>query len=787
MNIKSFPLICCFMLLIIPLQAQQKARQFTISGYITEAGSGELLPGVTVYVPELKTGTSSNSYGFYSLTLQEGEYELVYSFVGFKVIRKQITLDKDLELEIELKEASTQLEAIEVVAEKQEKESTKAQMSTISLPTKQIQDIPAFLGEKDVMKVLQLMPGVQSGSEGSSGLYVRGGGPDQNLLILDDAVVYNANHLFGFFSVFNGDALKSVELYKGGFPARFGGRLSSVVKMDMKEGNKQEYHGKASLGLISSNLVVEGPLVKDKASFLISGRRTYLFDLLIAPAMAVTEQKVGYYFYDLNAKVNYDFGKKDKLYLSGYFGRDKFYTKNQPEMLHEASEAGLKWGNATGTLRWNHLYNNRLFSNTSLILSNYNFDIYMEDLSNDVRYYLSYNSGIRDISLKHDMDYMPNPRHQLRFGFQSTYHLFTPRAYVMDNEEYALSERKRQEFHTFESGVYIEDNFKPNERLNLEAGLRISHFTHNKKHYFRPEPRFSGAFMFTPDFSVKASFASMNQYIHLLTNSGIGLPTDLWVSSTDRVKPQSSQQVALGLAKDIEKAGLSLTLEGYYKWSQNVIGYKDGATFLMIEDPETVEEVRWEDNITAGKGWAYGVEFLVQRKYGKLTGWIGYTLSWTQLQFDEINFGKPFYAKYDRRHDASIVCIYKPHERITLSASWVYGTGNAYTMGLSKYNAPEHNVPPLQRDYLGLNVENYSQRNNFRAEAYHRMDASIQFHKKKKHGTRTWEISVYNLYNRKNPFFYYTEYTDVHNGQKGILKRVSLFPILPTVSYKYDF
>ncbi|MGB0523002.1 MAG: TonB-dependent receptor [Flammeovirgaceae bacterium] len=775
-NLWLFSLFLC---ICSSIYGQNSKEKYTLSGYIKEKGSGETLPGTTIYVPTLQTGTTSNSYGFYSITLPQGDYEILYSSVGYQPVKLRVKLTTDVEKDINLEVDVQQLEAVEINAEKLDKVSETAQMSLVKVPVSQIKDIPTLLGEKDVLKTLQLMPGVQSGTEGASGLYVRGGGPDQNLLILDDATVYNAYHLFGFFSVFNGDALKSVELYKGGFPARFGGRLSSVLKMDMKEGNKEEMHGKIGVGLISSSLMLEGPLKKNKSSFLISARRTYI-DALVRPFLP-PDENVGYYFYDLNAKVNYDFGSKNKLYLSGYFGRDSF--SYQYDYGSDRENGGLNWGNATGTLRWNHLFNKKLFANTSLVYSDYTFKIFIEDYFDGDKYELTYTSGIDDLTAKFDLDYLPNPKHAIRTGVSVTYHHFTPYALVEKEETSNLNTSNREALNTFETGIYIEDDFRPTNRLNINMGFRFSHFNHKKKHYFRPEPRLSIGYLLKNDLSLKASYASMNQYIHLLSNSGIGLPTDLWVSSTDQIRPQASQQVALGFAKDFPEKNLALTVEGYYKASRDVIQYKEGATFLFLDEASSATDLDWQNNITTGKAWSYGVEMLLQRKFGKFSGWLGYTLSWTQLQFDELNQGEKFFARYDRRHDISLVGIYKPHERITLAATWVYGTGNNFTIPEGEYQSIRN--LPFQSSFFPSTINDYNGRNNFRAESYQRLDLGIQFHKQKKRGMRTWEFSIYNVYDRRNPFFYFIEEND--NGDRTVLKRITLFPAIPSVSYKFEF
>jgi hypothetical protein len=781
--------ICCF---FVSFSQTPAARKHTISGYVRESGSGELLIGVTVYLPQLKTGTATNTYGFYSLTLPADSLELVFSFVGYRPEARRLLLNQDTEINVNLSTETTALNEVVVSSESLRRVSENPQMSVVEVPIQQIKDIPALMGEKDVLKVLQLMPGVQKGSEGNSGLYVRGGGPDQNLIILDDATVYNAYHLFGFFSLFNGDALKSVELTKGGFPARYGGRLSSVVEMNMKEGNKEAFHGEAGIGLISSRLTLEGPIAKNKASFLVSGRRTYL-DVLLKPFLPENE-KFGYNFYDLTTKVNYDFGRKDKLYLSGYFGQDGFFAQSTDK--DRTTEGGLRWGNATGTLRWNHLFNNRLFANASLIFSNYRFNIYQLDEDKNGKYELEYRSGIRDFSFKYDLDFLPNPKHSIRAGFQTTFHRFTPSAVVVKDSDINQFEQNIKNIDAQESGLYVEDTYRPVPRLTINAGLRLSHFLNEGQSYVNPEPRLSGAYKLREDLALKASFATMNQYIHLLSNTGIGLPTDLWVPSTSQVKPQRSDQVALGIAKDFTRRNLALTVEGYYKKSRNVIGYKEGASFLLIDDPTTAEELSWEQNITSGQGWSYGAEVLLQRKSGRFSGWLGYTLSWTQLQFDELNFGQKYFARYDRRHDISLVGFYHLSDKITLSGTWVYGTGNAITLPLANYQPREHNPgtvstnPNLPGAYpYYRSVSDYGPKNDFRMAAYHRMDLGIQFHKKKKWGERTWEISIYNVYNRQNPYFYYQGSAEGSTGasSRNVLKQVTLFPIIPSFSYHIKF
>jgi hypothetical protein len=780
--------LCCLLLLLLFLidkKTHAQSNKFTISGYIKEEGSGETLPGVGIYCDSLKQGVSSNHYGFYSISLPQGSHKLIVSFIGYGKKEISIKLNNHLRTDINLA-PGVQLNEVVVNAEEQKKVSDEARMSVISIPVQQIKDIPALLGEKDVLKVIQLLPGVQKGSEGSSGLYVRGGGPDQNLIILDDATVYNAYHLFGFFSLFNGDALKSVELVKGGFPSRYGGRLSSVLDMQMKEGNMQKIKGEAGVGILSSRFMLEGPILKNKVSFLVSARRTYA-DALVYPFLP-KNQKAGYYFYDLNAKINWIVNDKNRVFLSGYFGKDKFYF-NSSESLAKTS-GNMQWGNGTGTIRWNHIYTPKLFSNTSLILSDYKLQLGIRDEFDTTFFDLRFKSGIRDWTAKHDFDFFPNNYHHLKFGVQTTQHKFTPSAVVLKANQIG-AETKVNNIYSIESGIYIEDDWKITSLLRINYGIRASFYTVKKTNFIFPEPRFSARYLLNETSALKISYAMMNQYIHLLSSTGVSLPTDLWVPATNGLKPMQSQQFAIGYAKDI-KEDFTLEVEGYYKSMKRVSFYKEGASFLLADDPTGAQDISWEKNITQGKGWSYGGEILFKKNKGKWTGWIGYTLSWIYVQFDSINFGNKFHPRYDRRHDVSFVNIYKLNNNITFSLTWVYGTGNAITLPLAQYNAAPHN-PLLQDGYseqkfFGNNTNfrnDYGEKNSFRMAAYHRMDIGVQFHKTRKYFTRTFEISVYNLYSRMNPFFYYIEQTNDPEKQK--LKQITLFPIIPSVSWSFKF
>ena len=788
MNARLF-IFLIFLFGLIQAKAQFK---YTISGTVTEAGSGELLPGVMVFCPAQQEGTSSNAYGFYSLQLQSLPAEVIFRFLGHKEVSVVVNANgqrQDVSMEL----AEIQKELV-IEGNRYLNTAEQTQMSTIEIPVDQIKKIPALLGEKDVLKVIQLLPGVQKGSEGSSGFYVRGGGPDQNLIILDDAVVYNANHLFGFFSTFNGDALKSVELIKGGFPSRYGGRLSSVLNMQMKDGDKQKFKGEAGFGLIASRLMLEGPIAKGKVSYLVSARRTYI-DMLIYPFLP-TDSKAGYYFYDLNGKVNWVVNKNNRLYLSGYTGKDRFYYRPWSE-FGEQESAYLQWFNRTGTLRWNHIYNQKLFSNTSLIYSKYLFDIGSQTKQDGVETFsLSYGSGIQDWTLKHDFDYILSNRHHIKMGVSTIKHHFTPSAVVVKGDFAEGDLSGKEEYRSFENGWYIEDEMRLTDQLKLNLGYRLSNFVMKDNAYWGWEPRLNARFLINEHWSVKGGYSRMNQYMHLLSNTGIGLPTDLWVPATENVSPMRADQWAIGTTKDFAKKDWSITLEGYYKKMDNVLSYKEGASFLNTGVLEEDSEISWQDNVTSGKGESYGAEFLLQKPTGKLSGWIGYTLSWTKLQFDALNNGLPFFARYDRRHDFSAVAIYELSDNITLSGTWVYGTGQAITLPNANYNVLTHD-PASSNGFAGgyngqwgmpgyydFGVQDFGAKNSFRMAAYHRLDVALQFHKQMERAKRTIEVGLYNAYNRRNPFFY-----EIRSSPSGrnYLSQISLFPVIPSISWNYQF
>lgn len=751
------------------------AQYHTISGFIEDSESGERLIGVTVFVPGTRYGTTTNTYGFYSLNVPLDTVELQISYIGYQTIKETIILDKDIKKDIILKESLEQLTEVEVYAEEIAAETP--QMSTVDLSVKEIKKIPAFLGEVDIIRAIQLLPGVQSGGEGTTGFYVRGGSPDQNLVLLDGVPVYNASHLFGFFSVFNADAIKNVQLTKGGFPARYGGRLSSVLDIALKEGNMKEFHGEGSIGLISSKLTLEGPIWKDRTSFIISGRRTY-YDLIIRPFLP-DDVDAGYFFDDLNVKINHIFSRKDRLYLSYYGGNDKFFNEEDVNSLKQRQE--LTWGNNTASLRWNHLFNDKLFNNLTATFTEYEFRVgnQTEDfdfLGNKTSFSQDYFSGIQDVGLRSDLEYIPNTKHHLRFGASYTYHTFSPGAIEFEgNQDGELLDSildLSAKLFSHDAYAYVEDDWMITQKIRGNIGLHYSVYNISGRTYNSLQPRASFRYLIDDLWSVKASYASMVQYVHLLSNTGLGLPTDLWVSSTEDIAPSQSQQIAIGTTRNFKGHVWETSVEAYYKNMDQLMEYKEGASYFSNVD--------WQSTVeTGGNGRAYGIEFLVRKNKGQTTGWIGYTLAYTNRQFENLNEGRRFAYRYDRRHDVSVVVHHKFTDKIDMGLTWVFGSGIAFTAPLGKYSVLNSQGDVIQE------VTRYSDRNAFRLPPYHRMDLGINFHKKTRWGRRTWNISVYNAYNRQNPFFLYI--TTPEFGGDDEVRQVSLFPIIPSFAYIFSF
>jgi outer membrane receptor protein involved in Fe transport len=776
-------------LLLAPFFIQAQNR-FTVSGFIKDSLNGETLIGASIAVQGKTKGISSNQYGFYSITLEEGEYFFICSYIGYqpKIIAVQLHDNRQLNFEM-LPRVSLSQEVV-VSSKKRDANVKNAQMGKFTLPIEQIKSIPAFLGEVDLLKTIQLLPGIRNAGEGSAGLYVRGGGPDQNLILLDDAPVYNTGHLFGFFSIFNSDAIKNVALIKGGMPAQYGGRLSSVLDISMKEGNNQKFQVEGGLGLIASRLSIQGPIKKDKASFIISARRTYV-DALVKPFISKASQFYGsgYYFYDLNAKVNYRFSEKDRLYLSGYFGRDVFDFVNGRQSLN----VNIPWGNATGTLRWNHVFNKKLFGNTTAVYNDYNFAFKAAQNNFEIKL----ESGIRDISLKQDFDLYPFTGHKIKFGGIYTFHQFTPSVVSGKQDSVVFKPNNAQKKFASEAAAYIQDDWEISDKVKINAGLRYSLFQQTGpyniyktddngnrldstvfksgeavKTYGGLEPRITVRYALNDETSVKASVTRNLQYIHLVSNAGTTLPTDIWVPSTYKVQPQISYLYAAGLFRNLKDNTYETSLELYYKQMQNQIEYREGYT------PNTLEDT--ENFFTFGKGWSYGSELFINKTKGKLTGWIGYTLSWTWRKFAALNFGEKYPAKYDKRNDLSVVAMYAFNKKWRFSAAFVYGSGNAATLP--------------QRFYIvgGVLTQEYSRINEYRLPAYHRLDLSAILTPKrneKRKWKSEWVFSIYNTYSRQNPYFiYFDQSGSAYNGSLAIqAKKVSLFPIIPAVTWNFKF
>lgn len=779
-------------------------KKYTVSGFMTDAASGESLISAALLERGSGQGTVTNNYGFYTLTLPAGEVSLEYSYTGYETVRKEFRLTCDTVIHTRLQFVPEMLAGASVTATRNEIGVRGTQMSAIEIPVRQIQRIPALAGEVDVIKAIQLLPGVQSGTEGSAGLYVRGGGPDENLLLLDGVPIYNVNHMMGFFSVFNADAIKNVTLYKGSFPARFGSRLSSIVDVRMKDGNDQEFHGSASIGLLSAKVNLEGPIVKGKTTFNVSARRTY-FDVLSQPLIAWYMRSEGddlggtggYYFYDVNAKLTHTFNNRDKLYASYYMGDDDIYarihTKSETyekETYENKMRLGWHWGNIVGSVRWNHVFGPQLFVNTTVNYTQYRHRLSLAET--EIRSFQSgpeeksdisllYNSLINDLSAAADFEYNPSPAHEVRFGATFIRHAFKPSVTTVQYKESSYEEAAidttfgDKPLFTNEAAAYVEDNWSLTPWLKVNAGLRYGLYATAGKTYHSLEPRLSLRALLTQDLSFKASWSEMSQSVHMLSNSNISLPTDLWVPSTADIAPMRSRQAAAGLFYSIGQVDLSL--EGYWKGMDNVLEYRDGASFFG-------STTGWEQKVAMGRGWSYGVEFLAQKKVGKLTGWIGYTWSKSMRKFDRegnvINFGEPFPAKYDRRHDLSVTASYEFNKRIDVAATFVYGTGVCGSLALQTVAVPLFNFyfdgnfgDPYPIDYL-------EGRNNYRLPSYHRLDAGVNFHRFWRNGHhRTISVSVYNAYNRKNPFMVYRD------GSR--LMQLSIFPFMPSLSYTYYF
>lgn len=769
-------------------------EKFTLSGSLKDASSGEDLIGARISIDELPgTGAITNEYGFFSLTLPAGNYTVSYKSLGFVPGSFKVDLSDNVTKRIELEPEGKVLNAIDVTAEKLDANVTSTEMGVDKLSMSDIENIPVLFGEKDPLKTIQLLPGVKSAGEGNAGFYVRGGGADQNLILLDGAPVYNASHLLGFFSVFNSDALKDIKLYKGTSPAEFGGRLSSVLDIKMKEGNQKKFSASGGIGLISSKLTLEAPIVKDKGSFIVSGRRTYA-DLFLGLSKREGAKESVLYFYDLNAKANYRIGKKDRIFLSGYFGRDKFGFSDQ---------FGFDWGNITGTARWNHIYGEKqkLFGNTSFIFSNYNYKIKFG--GGDETFEIG--SQIQDFNLKEDFTWYVNSNHTLSFGLNAIHHTFKP-GEIETGEGIAFVLNDIEQRYSLENAAYIADEHKIGKRITLDYGVRLSSFTQigpgniyayneagdvidttvykkwdNVQTYYGLSPRFASSFRLDENSSLKAGYGRTFQYLHLISNSTSASPTDVWLPSSANVKPEIADQYSLGYFRNFLDDQLEMSVEVYYKDMQNTIDYRDGAEVTL--NPTV------EGELLYGIGRAYGAEFLLKKRRGKFTGWVSYTLSRTERKFTQINNNNWYPARQDRTHDVSIVGVYNVNKQLTFSASWVYYTGNAVTFPSGKYEID------------GQVINYYTERNGYRMPDYHRLDLGCTFNHKDyrevkdletgemkqvaKKWLSSWNFSVYNAYARENAYSISFRQNETTGETEAV--QLSLFRIIPSVSYNFKF
>lgn len=758
--------------LILPLLCSGALAQggFTLSGNIKDKATGEDLIGALVQVTgPTTTGVSANTYGFYSLTLPPGDYTVRYSFMGYTRIEQPLKLDRDIRQDIQLAEATNELKAVEVTSRGKDKNIADVQMSSNHMSIETMKTIPAFMGEVDVIKALQMLPGVQTMGEGGSGMYVRGGGVDQNLILLDEAPVYNAAHLLGFFSVFNGDAIKDVQLYKGGIPASYGGRLSSVVDIRMKDGNNQKFNVEGGLGTIASRLTVQAPIVKDKGSFIVSGRRTYADQFLgLSNDKGLKHSKL--YFYDMNMKANYTLNENNRVFASGYFGRDVF--KNQG--------IGLDWGNATGTVRWNHVFNAKLFANITGIYSTFNYGAGSDDRADA----FEWTSSIRDVSGKADFNYYFNPNNTIKFGGQISVHTFAPGKVTGESDESAVTGLELPRTHSVEEAFYISNEQRFGSRFTATYGVRISAFENlgtrgvfeedpeqpdANPRYVNWEPRLGAKYALTEMSSIKASYNRTAQYLHLASNGNSSTPFDIWFPTSERVKPEVADQYALGYFRNFSNNRYEFSVEGYYKEMRNAVDFKDNANLFLNES--------LEDEVRFGTAWAYGSEFMVRKQEGKLTGMLSYTLSHSDRRIDGINDGKKYRSKYDKTHNVSLMASYKLTKLWSVGASWVYQTGSPITMPIGRY------------EYGGQIVPIYSERNAERMPDYHRMDLSVT-KASRKNETRRWQsewvFSVYNAYARKNTYSINFR-QDKDEPNKTFAEKTYLFSIVPSITYNFKF
>ena len=754
--------------------------EYTLNGYITDKSNGEHLPGATVYITNLKKGTVSNVYGYYSISLKPDAYKVVYSYVGYKEITIELHLASDTTINIELSPETKNLQEVEITDKAANDNISSSQMSVNKMDNKTIKAIPALFGEVDLIKALQLLPGVKFAAEGSSGISVRGGGPDQNMILLDEANVYNAGHLMGFFSVFNNDAVKSVELYKGDLPAKYGGRLSSLVDIRMKEGNMKKFHGSGGIGLISSRLMLEGPFKKDKASYMIAGRRSYA-DLFLRLSNNEEINQNILYFYDVNGKVNYRLNQNNHLYLSGYYGKDVF--KN--------NFFGMDWGNATGTARWNHIFDEKLFSNFTFVANRFSYNISFDEKG---AHGFVWKSSLSDYNMKGDFMWYANANNKVSFGFATTYHNFYPGDIKGLTEDSFITEYSVPNDYALESALYLSNEQKIGSRITVKYGIRLSMFNnigpatsyqfdeegtvtdsivYGKGSFYNTywglEPRLGLVFQLGETSSIKFSYSRNNQYIQQAQNSVAGSPLSIWFPASPNIKPQTSDQVAGGYFRNFKEGMFETSAEVYYKSIKNAVDFRDFAELLLNK--------YLEGEILTGKGRGYGIELLFRKNYGKLTGWVSYAYSRAFKEVEGINAGNPYSSSYDRPHDFSIVANYDLNPRISFGLSWIYLTGQPVTFPVGRF------------EYGGDNIPIYSDRNSYRMPDYHRLDVSFTWRDKPDKKSRfhnEFNISVYNAYNRKNPWVIAFQ-TEPDDPTKTYAEMTYLFGIVPTFTWNFSF
>jgi hypothetical protein len=763
--------------LFCSLSAFLQAQNATVSGVLKDAQNGETLIGATIEAIGLAKGNISNEYGFYSFSLPESadSVTLRFSYIGFETALRRILPKGVIKLDVSLRAEGAVLNEVVVKANALAEKVKSTEMSVATISTREVKALPALFGEADIIKILQLKPGITAGTEGSTGLFVRGGNNDQNLIVLDEAIVYNANHLFGFFSTFNSDAVKDLKVYKGGFPAQYGGRLSSVIDVRMKEGNNQKFSGSGGIGLISSRLTLEGPIKKDKHSFIVSGRRTYA-DIITRAINRANEGKEDYnpipdyYFYDLNTKINFTLSPKDRLYLSGYFGRDVFKFKDMNfNFLFD-------WGNATGTARWNHVFGPRLFANTTFTYSDYRYRI--QNILQGFSFKLG--SNVKDANTKIDFYYQPDNRHTVRFGANVTYHKFIVGRLKAGSDDGEINFEAGQDFDGAEMGAYIADEWAVTNKLKLNYGGRFSAWNNSPAFYWNFEPRLAANYALSDRWSLKGSYARMNQYVHLLASSGLSLPTDIWYPSTKNIKPEVSDQIAIGTSYLLNNKYL-ISWEAWYKWLKNSVDFIDGA--------ELFGNNNLEQELTIGKGFAYSpLELEIEKKDGRLTGWIGYTLSWARRgRFSDINGGEYFSPRFDTRHNLNVVALWAINYRWQLTATFVYTSGYVSWLPSGRLSFQDVAGAPTQ-----VIVPVYGPRNTFRMPAYMRTDLGIVYKFKTRRLENDLTLSVYNASDRRNPFFLFINYEINDSGPLNfptqiVAKQVSLFPILPSLTWNFKF